>query len=117
MEMGDQGQQQQQQQQRWRRRQQQRQQQPQPQLQRNSSAQRVTVAALEMVEQEDNNRESAARSARLLARVFNVGLLGLVAGFGCFFAYVWVDSFRKVRAFACSGSGCGSHGKNIFVCC
>lgn len=85
MEMGDRGEQRRQQ-----------------QLQRDSE-QRVAVAATEVLEEEDNNRESAARSRRLLAQAVSVVLLGLVAGFGCFFAYVWVDSFRKVC------TGCGSH--------
>lgn len=68
----------------------------QQQLQRDSSEQRVIVAATEMVELEENNRESAARSRRLLAQALNVLLQGLVAGVGCYVAYVWVDSFRKV---------------------
>lgn len=91
------------------------QQQRQQALQRDSSDQRVTVAATEVLEQEDANRESEARSRRLLAQAVSVVLQGLVAGFGCFFAYVWVNSFRKVRAFVV-GSRCSSHHGNIRLC-
>lgn len=56
----------------------------------------MAVAATEVLEQEGNSRESAARSRRLLAEAVNVVLQGLVAGLGCFVAYLWVDSFRKV---------------------
>lgn len=66
--------------------------------QQDSSEQRVTVAATEVLEQEGGNRESATCSRRLLNQVVSFVLQGLVAGFGCFCAYNWVDSFRKVRA-------------------
>lgn len=57
---------------------------------------RIAIAANEAFNEQQEGSRNWSPCYRRLAEWCNVVLMGMVVGFGCIFAYAWVEAFSKV---------------------